>query len=168
MIFDKSLKKVAFARYLLNEKGLSQLNIPIFNSNKLPKNIAAYFSELNNYIIFNTEAKNDLIEVAAHEVQHAYQFSLIGRLGKSFSYFGLKCLKLLGQITNPLEKNRAYNYFVASEKYPIIENLEFIQNNPAYKNNYLEYDANREAQKIVKDYNEQGEYLGKQFVFGNI
>ena len=167
-IFDNSLKRVGFAKFMLKEKGLSCLNTAVKISNKLRSDVAAYFSEFENMLVFNPESQNDSIKLAAHEVQHAYHFAQIGRLGKGSSKYCQKSRNLLGEISDPAEKQQALKYFVAAEKYPNIDSKGSLMQDSDYVNNFLECDANKEAQKVYDDYKKSGEFLSSQFCFGDI
>lgn len=167
-IFDNSLKRVSFAKFMLKEKGLSCLNTAVKISNKLRSDVAAYFSEFENMLVFNSQSKNDSVKLAAHEVQHAYHFAQIGRLGKGSSKYCQKSRNLLGEISDPAEKQQALKYFVAAEKYPNIDSKGSLMQDVDYVNNFLECDANKEAQKVYDDYKKSGEFLSSQFCFGDI
>ena len=166
MIFADNLKKLSFAKFLLKEKGLDSLGIIIQFSKKTGDDVAAYFSEFESALVFNPLEKEEAIKLVAHEVEHAYQYCQIGRLGKGKSKFGMQSLSLKGEITNPKERYEALNFFVASEKYPQTSPNTPIGSQPEYFNNLLELDANKEAQKIYDEYIINGEDLAKQLFFG--
>ena len=167
MIFDDNLKKLSFSKFLLKEKGLDSLNILIQFSNRLGDDIAAYFSEFENALVYNPFAKCDSVKLVAHEVEHAYQYSQIGRLGKGKSKYAMQSLALKGEITNPKEKNEALRFLVASENYPRIIGNKLIGKQPEYFNNLLELDADKEAQRVYDNYKKSGEDLAKQLFFGD-
>ena len=168
MIIDRNLKLLYLTKFLLKEKGLSGLNTSVKISKELDDKTAAYFSELDNQITFNKFAKNNPVKLSAHEVQHAYQFAQIGRLGKGRSKYCHNSKAIKGEITETGEREEALRYYISSEKYPQIGNGVNLSANKDYTQNYLEKDANREAEKIYKDYQEKGKELGQQLILGNI
>ena len=73
-----------------------------------------------------------------------------------------------GAVGDPAEKQQALKYFVAAEKYPNIDSKGSLMQDVDYVNNFLECDANKEAQKVYDDYKKSGEFLSNQFCFGDI
>lgn len=167
MIFEDNLKRFSFAKFILKEKGLDSLNVMIKFSNNLRKGVAAYFSEFENSLVFNTFSTENPIKLVAHEVQHAYQYSQIGRIGKGKSKYCIQSRAIKGDITDPKERSLALNYYVASEKYPSLDGNSSISNNPDYFNNLLEFDANNEAIRVYADYQKCGQNIGRQLFFGD-
>ncbi len=167
MIFDKDLKRYCLTKYFLKEKGLTDLKTSVSSTPNMDKNIAAYFSDNENRILFNSLVENNSVELAAHEVHHAYQIAQVGRLGKGQSHYCIHSRNLLGEITDPIEREKALRYYVSYETYPKIEEISENKSLPK-KYSFLEEDANQAAKIILKEYNDSGEMLGKQFKFGNI
>ena len=144
---------IAVTKGLLEEKGLGELNISVIpNSSEVPDKYYGFFDSFIREIHFSktiTQSNVPFLEIIgsiAHEVEHARQFSLIGRRGNGMSKYETDALKKLGEITDPEEQLEALKFFIARCKYtPFGEE---------YKNNYLEVKARAAGEETAKEFME--------------
>lgn len=165
-ILDPVTKLRALTQYFIKKKNLEKLNINVVVSNNMDSNTAGYFDESILSILFNINSKNNLVNLAAHEVEHAYQYKQIGRLGKTRGYYRILSRNYYGKIDNLEDRNEAYKYLLASESYPKIRDGENFSNSEEYFNNYLEVNARKAAATAQAEYDKMGEVLSSQFFFG--
>ena len=141
----------AFAKGLLEEKGLDILRIKVYpNSPKVQKNNFGYFNPYMREICFSdTLTQKDLylpeiVDSIAHEVEHAKQFSLIGRRGNGNCDYEFDAFEKLGELKTSEEKEEALKYFIAKGEYS-----EF---GDKYTNNYLEIKAREAGLKTATEF----------------
>lgn len=165
-IIDDKLKLRALTKFFIKEKGLGKLDIRINITDNMGENAAGDFSEIDNMISYNKKHIGNVVGLAAHEVEHAYQYRQIGRVGKGYSKYGRNSLKYYGKIDGIKESMEAHKYSVASLNYPKLKDNEDLSKNMDYINNYLEVKARESEKKAVNEYHELGKELNKQFFFG--
>lgn len=178
---DRTAQKVALTRHFLKKKGLEKLDLNIEpNSSSVGKNTYGCFSATNEKIAYREPSKFfSEADVVAHEVEHAYQHSLIGRVGKGNTSYEEKCAKLLPEIKSETLKKEALDYVEANEKYPNLKELndlsyEEMLKSPIYKeyrNNLLEVNARKAGELAEAEYKEGKKFLTDQFIYaldGNI
>jgi len=165
-IIDDKLKLCALTKFFIKEKGLEKLGIRINITDNIAKNTAGEFSEIDNIISYNKRYISNGVGLAAHEVEHAYQYKQIGRIGKGYSQYGRNSMKYYGKIDGLKENMEAQKYSVASANYPKLTEDEDLTKNTDYMNNYLEIKARNAEVKAINEYNELGKELNKQFFFG--
>ena len=153
-------------RYLtkdfLREKNLDCLNIYISPSSfKVSQNSSGHFSTFNREICFSKnlaeKSTSSVVDIAAHEVEHAYQHSLIGRRGSGNSRYETDAMKNLGALT-PEEIKPAAEYAIARDGYPTLSDTENLRENELYWNNKLEVDARKAGAKAVKRFEQSSNY----------
>ena len=164
-ILDTKTKIKELTKHFIKEKNLDKLNIKVRVEDTLGKNTAGYFDEERNEIVYAITA-SDIAKTTAHEVEHAYQYCQIGRVGKGYSRYGINSRKIYGPIDNLQESMEAYKYSVASINYPKLTNEEDLSKNMDYMNNYLEVKAREAGERASKEYKEKGAEFNKQFFFG--
>lgn len=164
-ILDNKLKLTSLTKFFIQEKKLDKLGIKIEIKDDIGKNTSGYFSELENKIAYKTGTTN-FVDLSAHEVEHAYQYRQIGRIGKGYSEYGRKSLKYYGKIDGIKEGMEAHKYTIASANYPELKDDEDLSKNMEYMNNYLEVKAREAGERAQKEYNELGKEINKQFFFG--
>ncbi len=136
---------VALTKYYLRQKGIAGLKLSIEPSSWLvDEGDLGYFSLNSRAIryskILRTQPSILSVKTAAHEVEHAYEYSLIGRLGKGCSSYETDALYTLDFL--PLKDiEEALRYVDARDNYPRNLAVNELRNNPLYKYNYLEYKA---------------------------
>ncbi len=165
-IIDDYIKLKSLTKHFINKKNLDKLNIKISVSDKISDNTAGYFSENLGAIVYNKNSNTNLVKLASHEVEHAYQYKQIGRIYKGNSKYCRDSRKLYGPIDGINESMEAHKYAVASEKYPNIDKSEDLSKNPEYVNNYLEVKAREAEDAAFDEYKSMGEDLNSQFFFG--
>lgn len=165
-IIDTHTRLIELTKHFIREKHLEKLGIRIDITDNIAKNTSGYFSELENRIAYNINGLGDLADLSAHEVEHAYQYCEIGRLGKGRSPYSRNSRKLFGRIDGLKENMEANKYAVAAEKYPNLTDEEDLSKNLEYKNNYLEVKAREAGQKAKEEYQKLGKELSEQFFFG--
>ncbi len=162
-MLDQKQKLHSMTRFFLKEKGLEKMNTRVYSSDKVGKYTAGFFDETTNEIVYNPETCAHVADLSAHEVEHAYQYSQIGRIGKGYSKYERTAQKLYGQIPNSSESLEAHRYAIASQNYPKIGKDDNPAEIPGYKENYLEIKANEAGEKAKKEYDEGAKFLKDQF-----
>ncbi len=145
----------ALTKYFLNKRGLAPLKVCVAPSSiSLDKRDLGWFSLGDRTIRFTQELKNRpslfSVNTSAHEVEHAFQYSMIGRLGKGRSSYETEALLKQGDLD--LEGVReALKYVTARDNYPRDLSAESLRHNSEYmKKNYMERKA-REAGKAAEE-----------------
>ncbi len=164
-ILDTKTKIKELTKHFIKEKNLDKLNIKVRVEDTLGKNTAGYFDEERNEIVYAITA-SDIAKTTAHEVEHAYQYCQIGRVGKGYSQYGINSRKIFGPIDNLQESMEAYKYSIASINYPKLSDEEDLSKNMDYMNNYLEVKAREAGERASKEYKDIGAEFNKQFFFG--
>ncbi|MBD5401967.1 hypothetical protein HDR58_04080 [bacterium] len=146
----------ALTRKLLKDKNLDVLNIMIYPEARfVSKNSIGHFSVWNQSIAYSPKLKeqNSLVAVntIGHEVEHAYQYSQIGRLGKGRSSYETRAYMKLGDLKCN-EVVEAIKYAEARDNYPNISDTEDLTKNIAYMTNYLEVKAREAGEKLQQEY----------------
>ena len=131
----------------------------------MPKNSEGMFNHLDGNIYYRDVSKSHPVKIAGHEGEHVYQYSLIGRLGKLLSKFGIICKTNLPPVTDIKEMDKAYKCVIAAEKYPKLSETENLKNNLDYWENGLEVGARLSADKITKSYDVGRQVLIKEFPY---
>ncbi|MGN0030580.1 MAG: hypothetical protein ACI37Q_01335 [Candidatus Gastranaerophilaceae bacterium] len=138
---------------LLKEKSLDKLKLKIVANCELDEGVEGSFSsDLRTIFLKNfTEYcfHEDAVNCSAHEVEHAYQYSLIGRLGKGNTSYETDAMNINGELTDINEINEAVRYSIADTNYP---STGRTNDNPLYKYNYLEVKARQFGEKIADEY----------------
>lgn len=110
----------------------------------------------------NEKAKDEVVDTAFHEIQHAWQYALMSVFDKINTPFARNCkekVKFQGEIPQSLiEKVENYynahiNYVPAKKDYSL------------YRQNLLEKEAFNAGEKGLKEYIEKGKDLSLQFDF---
>ena len=159
-------KQTCLTQNVLDRKGIGNLGIGIYYSKDIvPQNSEGLFNHLDGNIYYKCASTAHPVKIAGHEGEHAYQYSLIARLGKLLSKFGVVCKTNLPPITDLKEMDKGYKYVVAAEKYPKISDTENLKNNMEYWNNDLEAGARAEAEKLAQLYEKGREFFQKIFPF---
>ena len=160
-------KQFAATQYFIDKKGLNQVGIAIeMASNKLPNNSGGGFDPKAGSIIHKYVPKYDHpMEISAHEVEHAYQYSLIGRARHNETEYETKCRKILGTDLTALEQKDAAKYYKGKLTYPKLDPNEDLSKNEEYINNNLEVGARYAGRKAMREYNVGRDKLWKIFPY---
>ncbi len=110
-------------KHYIQKRGLAPLSLYIEpNSANVKPNSEACFSPATREIRFSPKVLKqyilDIIDTIAHEVEHAYQHSQIGRLGKGRCDYEFEAFRKFGEIENLEEREEALRYAIARENYP--------------------------------------------------
>ncbi len=165
-MLDENQKLLGYTKELIREKNLSKLDIIVKISDNVGKNTAGYFCADTNMIEYAKNCDKNFVDTATHEIEHALQYKLIGRLGKSKSEYERNSRKFYGPIRTMKERGEAFKYYVAAEEYPKLKENENPMDNIDYVNNYLEIKAREAAKRAVEEYKQQGKEINDQFFFG--
>lgn len=144
-------------KHFLKLKNLDNLGIKVeINPEKVRETSRAYFSLQDRAIYWKKVPNESLVAgTAAHEAEHAYQHSIIGRYENMFNLGGTAFEQDCGAILPPLmqkEIPNAKRYLFASRNYPEPGMPDFHR---LYYENALEIDAQKAGEKAIKEY-EQG------------
>ena len=145
---------IELTKRLLKEKQIFKLNLKIkVSPTLLDENLEGGFSVRNRGINYSSSIMKKLplraVNTIAHEVEHAYQYSQIGRLGKGKSAYETDALNLLGDLKFK-DMIEAIKYADAIYEYPRYVPGEDLSKNEKYLSNYLEVKA-REAGRIAEE-----------------
>ncbi|MCM1338926.1 MAG: hypothetical protein NC191_04585 [Muribaculaceae bacterium] len=145
---------LAITKRFLKEKNIFRLKLNIRpSSGAIDSNSEGGFSVIDRAINYSPDLKQksplEVVNTAAHEVEHAYQYSQIGRLGKGRTSYETDAMRLLGDLEME-DFSEAIRYANARYNYPRISPGEDLSKNKAYLTNYLEVKA-REAGKEAED-----------------
>lgn len=157
-------KQEALTRYFLAQKKLDDLGISVYtNKSNVSPDAIAHFASYGPEICWRSvNAAREPVVTAAHEVEHAWQYAQIGRLGKGTTNYERDCLRKFGEIADGKEREEAYKYLVASENYPSKTQMNYLE---SYKSNYLEKKARKAGSEAGEIYNVFREFLWRQFRF---
>lgn len=152
LVGDK--KQECLAQHFLDKKGVGDMGINIeTNRYKVSENAVAYFSSENGEIVFKDVQKyNHPVMTSSHESEHAYQYSLIGRLGRGKTYYEKNCRWNKGSLTAEKDIEEAKKYAIARDNYPILDSKEDLSKNKDYMDNYLEVKAREASKKATEIY----------------
>ena len=160
-------KLISLAKHYLRERGLGKLNIPVRIAPKeVAENSSGHFNPTNGEILYKKAYKYvHPVKAAAHEPEHAYQYSLIGRSGKGYTDYERKCRQELGELKSLEEYKNAMEYNIASENYPKLTDAEDLSKNMNYVRNKLEVGAKNREAEAFEEYNEGRKELMDQFKY---
>ena len=159
-------KQTSITQKVLDDKGVGNLGVGIYYSKDIvPKNSEGMFNHFDGNIYYRDVSKSHPVKIAGHEGEHVYQYSLIGRLGKLLSKFGIICKTHLPSVTDIKEMDKGYKCVIAAEKYPKLSETENLKNNLDYWENGLEVGARLSADEITKSYDEGRQVLIKEFPY---
>lgn len=150
--FNNNDKAKSLTNLFLKQHNLDNMSIFVeINSAKVTANSYAHFSSKDRAIRWTNPDKLDksIVNIAAHEVEHAYQHKQIGKLTKGRDNFESDCWYRFGIINNKRENREAKKYLKASENYPKINDPNYIS---LYKKNYLEIKSNIAGENAEKKY----------------
>ncbi len=131
----------------LRDKNLDKLYLRVYPLDPdVGKNSAGYFSARKSQICYSPVLENyyseDVVAVVAHETEHAYQHSLIGRIGKGINSYENEALREFGPIEyGDNNFRKSIEYAIARDEYPSCSATEDLSNNRLYQENLLEVDA---------------------------
>lgn len=131
----------------LRDKNLGKLYLRVYPFDAdVAKNSVGYFSARKSQICYSPVLENyyseDIVAVVAHETEHAYQHSLIGRIGKGRNSYEYDALRELGPVEYGDDKFRkSIEYAIARDEYPVYSATEDLSRNRLYNENLLEVDA---------------------------
>ena len=155
-IFEPEEQIKALTNYHLKEKGLENLGVRTVFTDKIEDGTKAMFTVENRTIYYNKDLINNPVSTTAHEVEHAYQHSQIGRIGKGKTSYEKDCYKKFGEIKDKKELEEANKYYIASENYPKDPKSK------EYFNNYLEVEARDAGFFADADYDDGRIFIDKQ------
>lgn len=131
----------------LRDKNLDKLYLRVYPlDSDVGKNSAGYFSARKSQICYSPVLENyyseDVVAVVAHETEHAYQHSLIGRVGKGINSYEYEALREFGPIEyGDNNFRKSIEYAIARDEYPSYSSTEDLSRNRLYQENLLEVDA---------------------------
>ena len=131
----------------LRDKNLDKLYLRVYPLDAdVGKNSAGYFSARKSQICYSPVLENyyseDVVAVVAHETEHAYQHSLIGRVGKGINSYEYEALREFGPIEyGDNNFRKSIEYAIARDEYPSYSATEDLSRNRLYQENLLEVDA---------------------------
>lgn len=131
----------------LRDKNLDKLYLRVYPLDAdVGKNSAGYFSARKSQICYSPVLENyyseDVVAVVAHETEHAYQHSLIGRVGKGINSYEYEALREFGPIEyGDNNFRKSIEYAIARDEYPSYSSTEDLSRNRLYQENLLEVDA---------------------------
>lgn len=131
----------------LRDKNLDKLYLRVYPlDSDVGKNSAGYFSARKSQICYSPVLENyypeDVVAVVAHETEHAYQHSLIGRVGKGINSYEYDALREFGPIEyGDNNFRKSIEYAIARDEYPSYSATEDLSRNRLYQENLLEVDA---------------------------
>lgn len=148
---------IELTKGFLKERGLDSFNIGIVpNSPKVSQNSYAHFSNTNKEICFRSDLTKDyilsIVNASRHEVEHAWQHFMIGRIGRGKSEFEIDALKKFGPLKTAEEEKEAIKLAIASDNYPKINDVDDLNKNIDYVTNYTEVQARKAGNKASKEY----------------
>lgn len=161
-----SQKQESLAKHFLKKKGLEGMHVTVGTSGVMVSDdAAACFFPKEGHIYFKKPDTYAQANVSAHEVEHAWQHSLVGRSGAGKTQYEKNCKEILGPLTNPEEIAEAEKFAQASDNYSGQIKLEDGSINPKYWNNYLEVKAREAGEAAQKKYDEGEDVLLEQFKY---
>lgn len=155
-------KQESLARYFIGKKGLSDAKINVTTSSfEVNQGIAHFDPYGDGYIRFK-DIIDTPVNTAAHEAEHAWQYSIMGRAFGRTPY-EQKCKELYGSLDTPELQAEAQKLAQADAIYPAkIETAEG-EINPEYWNNYLEVKAREAGKKAQELYDKGRDFILRQF-----
>lgn len=165
---EKEQKQESLTKYFLKQKGLERANIEVETGEGLvPENAAAVFTHGYGSIYFKHIPQfTSPAKSAGHETEHAYQYSLIGRLlCGADSEYEKRCFRTFGKLPSITKIKEAEKYADAKAKYPKIDDIENLSENKEYMNNLLEVKAREAGKKASEDYEFGHKFLLDQFKY---
>ena len=150
---------IALTKGFLKELGLDSFNIRIVtNSNEVSKNSDANFSNMKKEIHYSSDVLKQcvlyIVETARHEVEHAWQHFMIGRIGKGKSAYEAEALRRFGPLKSWMESDEAVKLSIARDNYPRLKDDEDLSKNIEYQTNYMEVKAREAAENAIIEYTE--------------
>ena len=145
-------KKQELPYLFLRRYGLGNMCITVdANSHKVSNDAYAHFSSNDRAIRWSTiqPKKKSIVNIAAHEAEHAYQHKQIGRLTKGSDNYENDCWHKFGPIKDELERREAIKYLKASKIYPLKSDPNYIRK---HDSNYLEIKSTLAGIKAEKEY----------------
>ncbi len=145
-------KKQELPYLFLRRYGLGNMCITVdANSHKVSNDAYAHFSSNDRAIRWSTiqPKKKSIVNIAAHEAEHAYQHKQIGRLTKGSDNYENDCWHKFGPIKDELERREAIKYLKASKIYPLKSDPDYVQK---HDSNYLEIKSKQAGFKAQKEY----------------
>ncbi len=143
------------AQKLIKESGLEKLNILIKENPKSFMELdgrGGYFSPTSGTLEVSNAAMlpdDCVVNILAHEIQHAYDYALIGRLNEGDTVYERAALDVLGGLKDSDELLDALCCMKAKENYPR-QNLTL--DNPLYKYNFLEVRGREAGENTADEY----------------
>lgn len=152
-------------KYFLKQKNLENLGIKVqVNPEKVEGNNRACFSVMDRAVYWKEVPRDrPAVCTAAHEAEHAYQHSLIGRYRRLFNMGGTAFEQDCGVVLPPptaKEIPEARRYLIAAENYPHPAMPDFDR---LYEENLLEIEAQRAGKNAFKQYEKDRALLFEQF-----
>ncbi len=145
-------KKQELPYLFLQRYGLGNMCITVdANSHKVSSDAYAHFSSNDRAIRWSTTQpkKKSIVNIAAHEAEHAYQHKQMGRLTKGSDNYESDCWHKFGPITNDEERKEASKYLKASKIYPLKSDPDYAKK---HDSNYLEIKSAQAGFKAQKEY----------------
>ena len=161
-LYEPVKKLEALTRFFLARRGLDNMKIDISIFRFSDDTLMGYFSPSQRAIHYNSEKLYNLVDLSAHECEHAYQHSLIGRLGKGTSDYERDCYKVMGDLKDDKLVKEASKYLIAFENYPSDHAKQHFE----YWNNLLEVKAREAGKKADEEFENVSSLIRRQFNFG--
>ena len=159
--------KELFAQRFIKEKGLEKAGIsinPEYNPiNENNPNFMAIFSAEDGVVYYNKDykfkSKSELVNVSAHEVEHAGQYCLQARYNGGGTEWQNQIAVTYGPIKSNKIKEEAKRYDESINSY-----VPFWKDRKAYRANLIEVLSNQKGMETQNTYDKEGEQIRKGFV----
>lgn len=153
-------KQEALAKYFLEKKGLANAKVGV-GTKKTHDTSNAEFDPEWGWIWFNKIVREPA-KTAAHEVEHAWQHSIIGRAFAQTPY-EQRCRDIYGPLDTIELQIEAQRLAQAKAIYPSDTRTADGELKPEYLNNYFEVKAREAGEKAKEAYNKGRDFIIKQF-----
>ena len=158
--------KELFAQRFIKEKGLEKAGIKInteYNPiNELNSDFMAIFNAEDGVVNYNKDykikSKSQLVNISAHEVEHAGQYCLQARYNGGGTEWQKQIVATYGPIKSEKIKEEARQYDDSINNY-----VPFWKDIKAYKGNLIEVLSKKKGIETQYAYDKEGEQIRKDF-----
>lgn len=175
-LYEATDVRKAITKFFIKKNNLDDVGIHVIPNRSRMGISAANFNSLNGDISFSNKLsvidwrnKTDFVNDAAHEVEHARQHSLIGRLVGEEAFTGTyynRCFEKKGQIKDTPSFLEAREYLIdmsLTRQYDFSNPAVFNQYSDIYYNSVLEKGARLAGEAAKQDYTAQGQNFAEEF-----
>jgi hypothetical protein len=151
----------------IKDRGLQKLHLDInteYEAQKGEEKLQAFYDDTDGSINFNKnfkmKSKKNLINVASHETEHAWQFFLNDRYTGGSTPRAKEIAQKYGDIKGKKLEKEAKQYSKAIDEY-----VAFYEDYKTYRSNYIEELARKKGAEEATKYEEQGAKLRSAFPY---